>query len=526
VKKRIIAKRVIAIITMLMLMMTFNSQVSLASAGAIWTTDKGGNVNVNQFEDRMSVFLNGGPTDDNGEDHLEDGDYYIRVTTPGGNKLLGNSNSTVKVENGKFPYSINLWDFLLKASDNTLGYDMTTNNGGEYQVWASLESDFKNSKKDNFFVLEPQISEPSIGLEKTADKSVAQVGDTITYSYVVTNTGNVELTNLTLSDDKLGNISLSKTTIAAGASVTGSATHKVVESDLPGPITNIATVTGKYGYVTVKDTDSEEVTLKTNLVPKISVDKTADKTTAKEGDEVTYTYTVSNMGDMVLTNVTLNDNKLGNITLSGTTLAVGASVTGSVKYIVKSGDFPGPLINIATAIGTYGEDKTVTATDSFEITLTQDQENNRVPGISVEKSADKAAAKLGDTITYTYIVTNTGQLDLLVVSLEDDKLGTIDLNTNSNEATSIALVVDESVTVTKTYTIKSGDLPLTNIATATGYYGEGDGDFVRDQDSVTISQGTINEDKKELPVTGGNPMPYLPIGTIVFGLGLVLRKRL
>jgi uncharacterized repeat protein (TIGR01451 family) len=419
VKKRIIAKRVIAIITMLMLMMTFNSQVSLASAGAIWTTDKGGNVNVNQFEDRMSVFLNGGPTDDNGEDHLEDGDYYIRVTTPGGNKLLGNSNSTVKVENGKFPYSINLWDFLLKASDNTLGYDMTTNNGGEYQVWASLESDFKNSKKDNFFVLEPQICEPSIGLEKTADKSVAQVGDTITYSYVVTNTGNVELTNLALSDDKLGNITLINTTIAAGA-----------------------------------------------------------------------------------------------------------SVTGSVKYIVKSGDFPGPLINIATAIGTYGEDKTVTATDSFEITLTQDQENNRVPGISVEKSADKAAAKLGDTITYTYTVTNTGQLDLFAVSLEDDKLGTIDLNTNSNEATTIALVVDESVTVTKTYTIKSGDLPLTNIATATGYYGEGDGDFVRDQDSVTISQGTINEDKKELPVTGGNPMPYLPIGTIVFGLGLVLRKRL
>jgi hypothetical protein len=78
------------------------------------------------------------------------------------------------------------------------------------------------------------------------------------------------------------------------------------------------------------------------------------------GDTLTYNYTVTNTGDGALLDVTLVDDPLGPITLSGLTdedddlalddLAVGASATGSADYVVLEGDTV--LLNTATASST------------------------------------------------------------------------------------------------------------------------------------------------------------------------------
>ncbi len=69
--------------------------------------------------------------------------------------------------------------------------------------------------------------------------------ETVTYVFKVTNTGDVALTNVTLTDNVLGDIPLSKTTLQPGESATGTATYTVTRGDATaGVIDNIATVAG------------------------------------------------------------------------------------------------------------------------------------------------------------------------------------------------------------------------------------------------------------------------------------------
>src|SRR5699024_611931 len=74
----------------------------------------------------------------------------------------------------------------------------------------------------------------SISLEKTADKeTVSQAGDKVVYTFVVTNTGNTTLTDVTLTDDMLGgNITLEKTTLNPGESTTATAEYDVTQEDI------------------------------------------------------------------------------------------------------------------------------------------------------------------------------------------------------------------------------------------------------------------------------------------------------
>jgi hypothetical protein len=87
-----------------------------------------------------------------------------------------------------------------------------------------------------------------LSISKEADKTSASVGETITYTYTITNeTDNVTISNIMLEDDKLGTISLNGSdniTLAPGDNVTATATYTVKETDLPGPLVNTATVSG------------------------------------------------------------------------------------------------------------------------------------------------------------------------------------------------------------------------------------------------------------------------------------------
>lgn len=135
--------------------------------GAIFTTDLGcTTVNANQYETKDDVYLIGGPRKP-GAAGLPDGDYYVKVTQPNG-KLLGTSVGSgnampIHVTNGEFDECYQLSSLVVAASDSSLpGYDDTGNNGGEYKVWVSNESDFRNnsSKTDNFKIVPGDVIEP------------------------------------------------------------------------------------------------------------------------------------------------------------------------------------------------------------------------------------------------------------------------------------------------------------------------------------------------------------------------------
>ena len=71
------------------------SAFAAAISGAIFTSDTDGNVNVNQYENKADVYLNGGPTNDNCDAAaIPDGTYVFQVTNPSGSVLL--SSDTIE----------------------------------------------------------------------------------------------------------------------------------------------------------------------------------------------------------------------------------------------------------------------------------------------------------------------------------------------------------------------------------------------------------------------------------------------
>ncbi|MDD3818590.1 MAG: SpaA isopeptide-forming pilin-related protein, partial [Actinomycetota bacterium] len=209
---------------------------------------------------------------------------------------------------------------------------------------------------------------PAISLVKDVDDNEAAIGQTLSYSYTVENTGNVTLTGVTLSDDILGEITLGSVALAPGDATTGSATHTVTEANLPGPIVNTATAVGTDpagGKVTASDTE----TVALIYTASISVTKTPDVTSATVGDTITYTYTVENTGNVTLTNLEALDNRLGGVTFDKTTLAPNETVTGVLQKVVSNDDLPGPIDNRvdAKALDPVGNEVTDSASATVEL---------------------------------------------------------------------------------------------------------------------------------------------------------------
>ncbi len=80
------------------------------------------------------------------------------------------------------------------------------------------------------------------------------------------------------------------------------------------------------------------------------------------GDTVTYCYNVTNIGNVTLTNVIVDDDIYGPVTLDKTTLAPGESTTGTLTHVVDKDDIS-PVTNIATATGPPPVGQNVTDTD-------------------------------------------------------------------------------------------------------------------------------------------------------------------
>lgn len=209
-----------------------------------------------------------------------------------------------------------------------------------------------------------------LSISKTAAPTTAAVGDNITYTYTITNTDNVTISGITLQDDLLGTIDLGgQTNLDAGGTVTATAIYTVVESDLPGPLVNEATVSGT-------DPDSNTITASATATVELSstaslqVTKSANRSSAMPHQTIDYTYVIANNGNVTINDLSLNDDKLGTISLSGDTLAPGESLAATAIYIVAIADLPGPIINTATVSGTDSTGRSISATsDPVSVSL-------------------------------------------------------------------------------------------------------------------------------------------------------------
>lgn len=202
-------------------------------------------------------------------------------------------------------------------------------------------------------------SVPSITVTQTASATPAMVGQTITYTYRVTNSGNVILTSLTAVDDQLGSVSLAMTTLEPKQGTSGVFTYTIAEADLPGPLSNTVIVTGSSvsGYVGATANESVTLTYEAGL----TVTQKASAEIGAVGETITYTYHISNTGNVSLNDLEAIHTQIGNISLGLTTLAPGQEITGILTYTLTEADLPGPLMSTFTVTGTLFDNSEISA---------------------------------------------------------------------------------------------------------------------------------------------------------------------
>ncbi|PKP52682.1 MAG: hypothetical protein CVT90_02555, partial [Candidatus Altiarchaeales archaeon HGW-Altiarchaeales-3] len=122
-----------------------------------------------------------------------------------------------------------------------------------------------------------------ITLTKNADELIINSGETVTYNYTVTNTGLYNLTNITLYDDKLGNISCPKSILQSGESMQCEA-----DATLNVTTTNIADVTAltPIPLNTITSANANETVVV--IHPNITLTKNASVSLILPGQTVTY----------------------------------------------------------------------------------------------------------------------------------------------------------------------------------------------------------------------------------------------
>jgi len=274
---------------------------------------------------------------------------------------------------------------------------------------------------------EPAIQVEKLTNEVDADEApgpLIRTGGTVTWTVVVSNTGNVPLSGVAVSDDVLGTIDCPGTSLAVDQAITCETTGIA----MAGQHANVATATATYESATVDDTDPSHYF---GQDASITVEKATNGEDADAapgvfltpGDPVEWTYAVTNTGNITLTNVTVTDDEGVMVSCAQDTLASWESMTCTAEGTAEAGQY----VNTATATGTPPVGPDVTDTDPshyFGVT----------PGIDLEKAtngqdadtAPGAYVLVGDAVTWTYAVKNTGNITLTNISVTDDQDVTVD----------------------------------------------------------------------------------------------------
>lgn len=354
---------------------------------------------------------------------------------------------------------------------------------------ATADSDQTGPDTDDASVAVVQA--PALAIDKAitgvtggnGNGSLDAAGDVIGYAITVTNTGNQTLNQVTVNDPMTG-LSISGVTLAPGASETYQTSYTITQNDLDtygggdGFIENTATA-DSLETAPVDDTEAIELSVRSAL----SIDKRLASITGGNGnavadavgDSLNYTVTVTNLGVLTLTNVSVVDPGSG-LNITGVTLAPGESQVYTTSYVLTQADLDdngqgdGYIDNIATA----DSDQTVPLSDNESTALL------RTVGLGIEKSvtaivggnSNLFADAAGEVIQYAIRVYNAGTVTLTGVTVTDELTG---LKQNVPD-----LAPGASTTYNTSYTLQQADLD-----------NNGGGDGRLDNTSVADSDQTM-----------------------------------
>ncbi|AXT19420.1 DUF11 domain-containing protein [Flavobacteriaceae bacterium AU392] len=338
------------------------------------------------------------------------------------------------------------------------------------------------------------------------------LGDVITYTFSVENTGNVTINNVIIDDPLTGSVGLviTPSTLAPGETGTATATYTIIQANIDaGFVENSATVTGQDGAgIDVTDiSDAGDETVETpdgnggtdgdttNDPTVIILQQNPELTLTKTGvllggvivgDEIEYTFSVENTGDVTIDNIIIDDPLTGSVGLpvAPSTLAPGETGTVTARYTITQANIDASFVeNSATVTGQDPDGIDVTdISDAGDEAVETPDGNGGTDGDTTndptvillsapELTLTKTGVLLGgviagDEIEYTFNVENTGNVTINNVTIDDPLTGSVGLL-----VTPSTLAPGETGTVTARYTITQADINagfVENSATVTG----------------------------------------------------------
>lgn len=428
---------------------------------------------------------------------------------------------------------------------------------------------------------------PAISLAKEAGEITearlpdgASAGDTITYTFTVTNTGDEPLTDVAVTDPAVGEVDCPAGELAPGDPLTCTAEpYELTQEDVDaGVVENTATATATAPEGTDPPTPAE-TTVSTSVpsLPAIGMVKVHAPIVDNEpeglsaGDTVPYSFTVTNTGNRSLVEIEVTDNKLTEpVVCEETELAPAERTICTGDYTLTEDDMAaGEVVNNASVTAAAAPNANVDARTE----VTADGEDRiELPGgpsLSLDKEAARGTdvdgdgrLEKGDEIEYGFTVTNNGNREVTNVQIQDELVTNLvcrpatlvagdsttctadpyvvtaaDVRKGSvrNVATATAVTVgEETITSqpdsTSTSVVETDEPQVQPTASASGGSGgntdEGAGGGA-EADAENTADPENEQTAGELPDTGGFSLGYLlgGLALAVLGGALMLRGR-
>lgn len=477
---------------------TVHNEASVTGQSPQGTATDGAEANVT-VPAVSSVVLTKSPSpviDVNGDSQVNAGDtiaYTFTVTNTGTTSLSG-AEITDPMLGGPVDCPALVGSVILPGQSvvcDPVDYTLTQADidNGVVRNTATVTADSPTGQVDDTASASADI-EQTAGLELT--KTVGQVvdatgdgfigaGDTVQYGFTVRNTGNTTLLGVTVSDPLLGAGALcTVATLPVGGSADcGPYTYTLTQADIEaGKRPNTADAEGESPLGTVDDEASAEVSFAGTPAVELTktpgaIDQGADGMTGA-GDVVPYTFTIRNTGTVILTDLVLDDALLGGVVdcpaLDGAELAPGGEIVcGPVDYALTQDDVDrGSVHNEATVSGdsvagpaddTAEADVTVAGTDRLSLLKS---------AAAIVDANGSGRTDAGDTIAYTFTVSNTGTTTLTGISVTDPRLtGDIVCDTTELAPGESTVCAGDPAVLTQAE-IDAGEIVNTATATGTG----------------------------------------------------------
>jgi uncharacterized repeat protein (TIGR01451 family) len=356
------------------------------------------------------------------------GSITFRLYAPGVNPTVGPATYTENVTgvNGNGTYH------------TTVGF--ASNATGIWHWVATYNGDSNNSS-----VLTGPLDEPvtiaqqaDLALTKTVNDATPNVGDTVIFTVTLANHGpdpatGVQVTDLLPAGLTLVSVTPSQGSYSSGTGVwtvgavaTAAAPTLQIQATVvsPNAQTNTATISHADQFDPNPGNNSAAATV-TPQQADLVVSKAVSDPNPMANEVITYTFRVFNAGPDDATNVQLTDTFP-----AGVTVISGSTPNGTYNNGVwdigtlANGTFATLTITATvTAAGVLSNSVTVTHADQFDPNLANNTGITSVEpqsaDVAIGKSVSDPRPNVGETITYTLTVFNTGPDDATTVSVSD-----------------------------------------------------------------------------------------------------------